>query len=97
MTELLDVAAFDFLACLGKQSIADFAEGILPEELREQALDIECHWVNEKGGPAKLTGGLTVQATVRPLGAALRHPVVTFPQIGRLDELESKTLTSSNA
>ena len=97
MTELLDVAAFDFLACLGKQSIADFAEGILPEELREQALDIECHWVNEKGGPAKLTGGLTVQATVRPLDAALQHPVVTFPQIGRLDELESKTLTSSNA
>ena len=67
VTEILDIAPVDFLAGLSKQTVAELPKGVLPEEQREQALEIEFHWVNEKGGLAKLTGGLSVQATVRPL------------------------------
>lgn len=67
VTEILDIAPVDFLAGLSKQTVAELPKGVLPEEQCEQALEIEFHWVNEKGGPAKLTGGLSVQATVRSL------------------------------
>ena len=61
-TEILDVAPIDFLHGLNKKFGA-----LLPfsDELKAQLLDIEFHWVNEKGDTAKLTSGITMNATVR--------------------------------
>jgi hypothetical protein len=64
VTELLDIAPIDFFTGMHKDFISNIPEESLPKELYKQALDIDLHWVNENGGPAKLTGGLTVQATV---------------------------------
>lgn len=61
-TEILDVAPIDFLHGLNKKF-----GSLLPlsDELKAQLLDIEFHWVNEKGDTAKLTSGITMNATVR--------------------------------
>ncbi|KAJ4295071.1 hypothetical protein N0V90_007079 [Kalmusia sp. IMI 367209] len=59
-TEILDVAPIDFLHGLNKKFAA-----VLPisDELKAKALDIEFHWVTEKGEPAKLTAGISLNAT----------------------------------
>jgi hypothetical protein len=63
-TELLDVAPIDIFNALSKKFVHDFPEGILPDHLRAQALDVEFHWVNETGKPAALTCGLHINTTV---------------------------------
>lgn len=73
VTELLDVAPIDFFAGLSKQFLEAFPPGTFSDEQRAQALDVEFHWVTEKGNPAKLTGGVTVQATVRIIPISQRH------------------------
>ena len=46
--------------------IQDFLKDLpFTDKIKAQALDIQFHWVNEAGGTASMTGGLTVQATVR--------------------------------
>jgi hypothetical protein len=62
VTEILDVAPIDLLHGLSKR----FVDALpLSDELRAKALDIDFHWVTEKGTPAKLTANITLQATVR--------------------------------
>jgi hypothetical protein len=61
VTEILDVAPLDMLGCIGKE----FAEiGQLSEELRAKCPDVNFHWITEKGENAKMTGGMTIVATV---------------------------------
>jgi hypothetical protein len=63
-TEILDVAPIDFLHSLSPKFI-----NILPisDELKAKALDMEFHWITEKGDAAKLTAGISLNATVRCL------------------------------
>ncbi|KAF1968164.1 class I glutamine amidotransferase-like protein [Bimuria novae-zelandiae CBS 107.79] len=58
--EILDVAPIDFLHGMGKK----FSQ-LLPisDELKAKALDIEFHWVTEKGEPGNLTAGISMNAT----------------------------------
>lgn len=63
-TEILDVAPVDIFNGMSKNFLGDWPENFIPAELKDQCLDITFHWVNEKGGDAKLTGGLTIKATV---------------------------------
>lgn len=64
-TEILDVAPVDLLYGMSKHLVHDFADGFMPPNLKEQALDMDFHWVNQTGKTARLTGGLRVQPTVR--------------------------------
>lgn len=61
-TELIDVAPIDAL-----HGISTRFFHVLPvsDELKAKALDVNFHWVTETGKPGKLTGGMTVDATVR--------------------------------
>ena len=61
-TEILDVAPIDMLHGMSTKFINALP---LPDELKAKALDIETHWITEKGDAAKLTANLTVPATVR--------------------------------
>lgn len=61
-TEILDVAPIDFLHGITRRFITALP---IPDEIKAKALDIDFHWVTEKGGPARLTGNITMQATVR--------------------------------
>ena len=72
-TEILDVAPIDFLHGLNKKfgSLLPFSD-----ELKAQLLDIEFHWVNEKGDTAKLTSGISMNATV---GGYLLHSIMQLP------------------
>ncbi|KAE9368232.1 class I glutamine amidotransferase-like protein [Stipitochalara longipes BDJ] len=62
-TEILDVAPIDIFNGISKKFVHNFPEGILPGHLREQALDIEFHWVNETGKQAHLTAGGIINPT----------------------------------
>lgn len=60
-TEILDVAPIDFLHALSKKFIQALP---LSDEVKAKALDMEFHWVTEKGEPASLTAGISLNATV---------------------------------
>lgn len=86
VTEILDVAPIDLIHGLTKE----FANELpLPDAIKAQAVDIEFHWVNEKGGPARLTSNVTLQATVslvlRMLGVnaevETKHSFETAPKL----------------
>ncbi|KAF2276814.1 uncharacterized protein EI97DRAFT_458146 [Westerdykella ornata] len=59
-TEILDVAPIDFLHGISRRFITALP---VPDEIKAKALDIDFHWVTEKGGPAKLTSNITMEAT----------------------------------
>lgn len=61
--EILDVAPVDLLHGMSKAFINTLP---IPSVFKEQGLDVEIHWVNEHGDLARLTSGITLQATVRP-------------------------------
>jgi hypothetical protein len=63
-TEILDVAPIDFLHGMTHPFIGSLP---IPDELKAKALNIEFHWITEKGEPAKMTGNITMLATVRLL------------------------------
>jgi hypothetical protein len=69
-TEILDVAPIDLLHGLSTKFIS-----VLPlsDELKAKALDINFHWVTEKGEPANLTAKIKIPATVRDLSHACIH------------------------
>lgn len=62
LTEILDVAPIDFLNSLSKKFTAMMP---ITDELKAKAYDIEFHWITEKGTPAELTAGISLNATVR--------------------------------
>ena len=74
-TEILDVAPIDLLHGFTKKFI-----NILPvsDDVKANALDIEFHWVTEKGEPAKMSANMTLQATVHDL---FFRPFAVVPQI----------------
>lgn len=63
ITEILDVAPFHLMGTMSK-NLKDLPDSVYAPDLKEQALDIECHWVNETGEPAQLTSGMRVLPTV---------------------------------
>ena len=63
-TEILDIAPVDMFNGISKQNLQDWPAEIIDPRLKEEALDIKIHWVNQTGKPAKLTAGLTLQPTV---------------------------------
>ncbi|KAF2171013.1 hypothetical protein M409DRAFT_18985 [Zasmidium cellare ATCC 36951] len=60
VTEILDTAPIDLLHGLTKSFMEQLP---LPDELKKQAIDVDFHWVNEKGTPASMTSGITLQTT----------------------------------
>jgi hypothetical protein len=62
-TEILDVIPIDFLGCIGK-TFVDTGMLQLSDAVKATSPDLNFHWVTEKGEPAKMTGGLTILATV---------------------------------
>lgn len=62
VTELLDIAPVDMLHGLTPEIVSTIP--FIPPAIKEQTLDMKIHWISETGGPARLTGGLTVQPTV---------------------------------
>ena len=60
-TEILDVAPMDMVHGFTKHVMKDIP---FPDHIKAQGMDIEFHWVNEKGGQARLTSGVKMQATV---------------------------------
>jgi hypothetical protein len=63
-TETLDVAPVDLLSGMSKEFVKDLKPSFPSQFQGEDGLDIDFFWVNETGGPAKLTGGISVQPTV---------------------------------
>ena len=49
---------------------------MLTHEMRGEALDVDFHWVNESGKPAKLTAGATIQPTVSNCKMYLVHHLI---------------------
>lgn len=81
ITELLDVAPVDLFNCITKEFLADFPDEAITQEEKKKALDIQFHWVNEGGKPAKLSAGMTVLPTVGiifPFSFAPRGLTVVF-------------------
>jgi hypothetical protein len=66
-TEILDVGPIDILNGMSNRFVTELP---IPDELKAKSYDIDFHWVTEGGKPAKLTAGMTVQATV-----SLRSPL----------------------
>lgn len=60
-TEILDVAPIDFLHGITPKFVTAMP---IPDELKAKAIDIEFHWITETGNPAKLTSGISMNATV---------------------------------
>jgi hypothetical protein len=61
VTEILDVAPIDYLHGLSNAFVKDLP---IPEEIKAKSFDMNTHWITELGEPAKLTSGITMQATV---------------------------------
>lgn len=62
VTEMIDVAPFEFLAWMdeGSLKLLNF-----PSEMLEDVIDIETHWITEDGAPAKMKSGAQIMPTVR--------------------------------
>lgn len=67
INELLDVGVIDLLSGLSKEFVASLPDEGFTPGMKAEALDIEFHWVSEKGRaePARLTAGLSINPTVR--------------------------------
>jgi len=74
-TEILDIAPIDTFNAISTKFVNNFPEGVLPEHLRAQALDVEFHWVNETGKPAALTAGAHVNITVGALLSSVDYEI----------------------
>jgi len=60
-TEILDVAPIDLLNGMSKEFMRVLP---VPDALKAKALDVKFHWVNETGKVARLTSGISMDATV---------------------------------
>ncbi|KAK4503348.1 hypothetical protein PRZ48_004263 [Zasmidium cellare] len=61
-TEILDIAPFHIMGGLSDRA-EDLPDDAWPRAMKDQAMDIECHWVNESGKPAQLTAGMSLNPT----------------------------------
>lgn len=84
-TEILDVAPIDIFSGLSKEIVQNFPEDLLPARLRDQALDVEFHWVTEHGKEAKVTAGGTIKATVYQPTSAPETEVCRADQLSQHD------------
>lgn len=64
ITEVLDIAPIDFLGGISKDFTSLFPDEVIPASMKDQAIDVQIHYVNETGKPAKLTSGMTIEVTV---------------------------------
>ncbi|KAB2573615.1 putative dj-1 family protein [Lasiodiplodia theobromae] len=60
VTEMLDVAPFEFFAWVDKESLQKFK---FPAAMVEEGMDIELHWVTEDGSPAPMRSGAEIKPT----------------------------------
>jgi hypothetical protein len=58
------VAPIDIFSGLSKEYLHNFPDGLITEKMRQSALDVEFHWVNESGSEAKCTAGAIIKPTV---------------------------------
>lgn len=63
-TEILDVAPIDYLSALTHRFIKDVPDELFSAEQKKEAIDVEFHYVTEKGEPARMTAGMRLMATV---------------------------------
>nr|OQO32676.1 hypothetical protein B0A51_00054 [Rachicladosporium sp. CCFEE 5018] len=66
VTEILDVAPLDIFSGMSKEFTKNIPDFLLPSSIKEQAIDVDFHWVTEHGQEAKLTAGTIIKPTVRP-------------------------------
>ncbi|KAF9875160.1 hypothetical protein CkaCkLH20_07426 [Colletotrichum karsti] len=60
ITEMLDVAPFEFFAWTDKKAVTFMN---LPVEMREEAFDVELHWITEDGQPARMKSKAQIMPT----------------------------------
>ena len=70
---MLDIAPFEFFAWVDKASLQYLG---LPQEMVDDGLDIELHWVTEDGGPARTRSGAVIQPTVSYLSTILLYQCI---------------------
>ncbi|KAF4500674.1 hypothetical protein FAGAP_3105 [Fusarium agapanthi] len=74
-TEILDVAPIDFLYGLSEKAWKSTFEGVAPTKLESETMDIDFHWVSEKGTDSHciLTSGIKLDSfdTCPPLDIVL--------------------------
>lgn len=61
VTEMLDVAPFEFFAWVDKETLKKFK---FPPAMVEEGMDFELHWVTEDGSPAPMRSGAEIKPTV---------------------------------
>lgn len=70
------MAPIDLLNGLNKGFVAGLPTELVPNAVKEHALNIEFHWVTETGKTALLTSGININATVRiPPGSNRRTKI----------------------
>jgi hypothetical protein len=78
------VAPVDIFNSISTNFVNSFPEGMLPDQLRGQALDMEFHWVNETGKLATLTAGGIIQPTVSAFSSTHETLKIDSLTIGQL-------------
>lgn len=63
-TEILDVAPIDVFSGISEEFVKNFPDALVTDKMKQEALNVEFHWVNESGQTARLTAGAPVQPTV---------------------------------
>ncbi|OQN96624.1 hypothetical protein B0A48_17054 [Cryoendolithus antarcticus] len=63
VTEILDVAPLDIFSGMSKEFTKTIPDFLLPSSIKEQAIDVDFHWVTEHGQEAKLTAGTIIKPT----------------------------------
>lgn len=58
------MAPVDMFNALNKTTIESIPDFLMSPDLKASAFDVKIHWVNETGKTARLSSGMTVQATV---------------------------------
>lgn len=64
---------------MSREMVEKMPKEMVPDDLRQQAIDIEFHWVTESGSPGKLTSGVEAHATVSVLPRCNTIPIPLIP------------------
>lgn len=76
-TEILDIAPVDVFTAMTPEALSVFPPGVIPEEMKTQAIETKFIYVNETGKPAKLTSGMSVNVTVSLSCTSSHHTMCT--------------------
>ncbi|KAK4198585.1 class I glutamine amidotransferase-like protein [Triangularia verruculosa] len=81
LTELLDVAPMDLFHGLTPKFLQPLPDGFVAPHLKQQAIDMEFHWVTETG-KVPSTNNVTVGATIVPTDSFVTCPALDIVLIG---------------